>query len=99
MFLFHIKLFLAETTIEGNLYSGTTNTFDQPRYDQSTCLSCTTGTVPNVDGQRFANIFNGNTNKLIVFFFLLDVLRVAKFHLDLSQPCRQSRAAQQLQRL
>jgi len=97
--LFHNTLFLAEATIEGNRNSGTLGTSDQPRYDESICLTCEDGTVPNVDGQRFVNIFNGNTNELIVFFFQLDVHHVVIFHLDLVQHCRQSHAAQQLQLL
>lgn len=48
----------AEALINGDLYTGTSTSSDQPRVGQSNCLTCTSDSWPDVDGQRFTFILN-----------------------------------------
>lgn len=49
---------LAEAAINGDLYNPPASSSNQPRYGDGYCLSCTNGTWPDPDGQRFEPIFH-----------------------------------------
>jgi len=73
---------LAESAIDGSLYSGISNSSSQPRVGAEQCTACQSGTWPDVYGQRLVVVLIENDS----FFFVIRCTPCANVTPRLSAP-------------